>query len=225
MKKVPVISIWDDGLESDLKLIEILLKHNAFASFAICPSLHKTGRVANDARSTEYGKKVSLKELREFSPFEILNHSDTHKDLTALDYEDSKKEIEDGKNRLEDMFSTLIDGFVYPYGCGNKHCARILSETRHVFARTTRGWPKDDLIYHNSDPYLLHPTCKWNYPQLLSLIEKAKLCNGTIIFWGHTYEFKAIDDWDQITELYKMLSQNQDVSMKPASDLFRVKYV
>lgn len=196
-----VASMWDDGLVSDLKLIEILNKVGTTTTFAISPSKHKKSRSVNDLRGN-YGTSVNFRELKEFSNFEICNHTDNHMDLGKLSAEDTEREIVIGRKKLEDIFQKDINGFCYPYGVYTPTAIKILLRTSVLYARTTK-------FINQRNNLLLYPTCRWNEINISNL-EKI---NDNLIFWGHTYELQSVFDWNKITDIYKYITQCLDIKV------------
>lgn len=192
--------MWDDGLATDLKLIDILRKVGATAAFAISPSRHKKNRVENDVRGN-YGTLVSACELQEFKDFEICNHGDMHLDLGSLDYKKTELEILNGKKKLEDIFEKEISGFCYSYGVCTFIAKQILSG-KVKYARTTKN---ANGLRH---PLELHPTSRWRNIE----IEKTP-DNSEIIFWGHTYEFETKSDWEKVKNTYEYIVKNPNMKI------------
>jgi peptidoglycan/xylan/chitin deacetylase (PgdA/CDA1 family) len=190
--------MWDDGLVSDLRLLDVLRKLGVTAAFAIAPGRHGTHRVANDARGA-YGQLVARAELAEFADFEVCNHTNTHRDLSQLSSSDTYAEIVLGREKLEQIYQRSVPGFCYPYGVGTPLAQQVLRDTAAQYARTTQCEP------HWDDPLLLHPTAGWRDLTALSCA-----ASRTIVFWGHTYELQTPADWDQVTELYTLLAQSPD---------------
>lgn len=190
-----VASMWDDGLASDLRLIEILSKYDLTSCFAISPGRHQNFRVLNDSRG-DYGELVTLKELSYFEKFEICNHTLNHVNLINESKENVFNEIMYGQLMLEDIFGRLINGFCYPYGEYNQIAIDCLKNLNYQYARTTR--------YNGIDNLTLPVTCRWNDPNLFNYFEH----NKKTIFWGHTYEFKNENDWAKIEEIYKYLYEH-----------------
>ena len=195
--------MWDDGLVTDLKLIEILYKFNVTACFAISPSRHKKTRKKNDHRG-DYGEIVSLSELKEFSNFEICNHTNNHIDLNKVDRDVAYSEIMEGNKKLEDIFERKIKGFCYPYGVYTNASISILKEHNFLYARTTLK--KDNIVENN---LLLKTTGKWNEFELNELMNLDK----KIILWGHTYEIKNKKDWDRIEDMYYFFAKHPDIKI------------
>lgn len=186
-------TMWDDGLVTDLRLLEILRRLGLTATFALSPSRYKTTRSVNDCRG-DYGELVSLAELKEYADFEICNHGNTHADLGKLTPAETEMEITDGRRRLEDIFNRQIPGFCYPYGVHTETAIAVL-RTQAKYARTTHRGP-----FH--DPILMHTTGKWdiNIDTVINL-------PGVLILWGHTYELRTDKDWYKLTRMYETLAE------------------
>lgn len=193
--------MWDDGLVSDLKIIEIIKKLGVKSTFAISPSKHKKIRVTNDNRGN-YGTLVSIEELKEFKDFEICNHGDNHLDLSKINQKQTEEEIVNGKKKLEEIFSKQIDGFCYAYGVFTFFAKKALSSIGTKYARTTKQG------FSSKDRLLLHPTLKWNQFNSDKLI-----MNSNLILWGHTYEIETKKDWNDIKTMYEYMAQNPEIKI------------
>ena len=189
-----VAIVWDDGLVSDLELIDFLRKNKIKSSFALSPNVYKNIRTPNDYRNKIYGQRISKYEMKEFKGFEIINHTANHPDLQYCNYEKTLDEISIGKTMLEDIFQENIFGFCYPYGCTNDHTELIL-RNYHQFARTT----KQEKNFSPQNLFKLPVFGKWN--------EIESLQDFSII-WGHTYEIKSID---RIKKIYQKLQENSQI--------------
>ncbi len=64
------------------------------------------------------GAMMSEPELRELAAagWELGAHTMTHADLSTLDYEACRKEIEDGRDALERIAGVKVETFAYPFG-------------------------------------------------------------------------------------------------------------
>ena len=200
-----VATMWDDALVSDLKLIEILNELNITANFAISPGKHGKSRKINDNRG-DFGHNVSISELKEFSNFEISNHTMNHFDLTTISNEKMQKEINDGRKFLENFFEKKINGFCFPYGQHNKNIISFLKKQNYLYARTT-------LNKKSFDYFLVNPTSRWNDNSIEFLIKKAEKNNDNLVFWGHTYEIRNSSDWERVKNLYLLLKNNPKIKI------------
>ncbi|WP_299691162.1 polysaccharide deacetylase family protein, partial [uncultured Vibrio sp.] len=112
-----VLQCWDDGVVSDIRLIEILKKYNATATFNLC--IGKNGEDREVVGQFEEVDIVSLKrsELYDlYKDFDVANHSLTHPFLSSLSYEEVHHEVAQNKAQLETVFHREIKGFCYPFG-------------------------------------------------------------------------------------------------------------
>lgn len=200
---IPVATMWDDGLVTDLRLIELLHKLGATANFAIAPGRHGE-RKPNDERGP-YGTLVSASELKHFAPFEISNHTLNHVELPKLSPSEMEREVGDGRKMLEDIFQRHIDGFCYPYGEYNRVAVELLRRDKYAYARTTRTMKSSDCL-------TLHPDGKWgDYEALLNPA-------GTVL-WGHTYELTDETKWDAVRRMYEALTQDPRVKLVTFTEL------
>lgn len=195
--------MWDDGLATDLKVMEIARKYNLTSNFALSFARHSNVRIANDARG-DYGELVSLSELRHFSDFEISNHTANHTELTSVSIEAAQAEIDEGQKGLQDFFGREIRGFCYPYGQYNSSIVALLKDRNYLYARTTK---RSD----NFNPLMLNPTCKWH--------ESSE--DQFVVLWGHSYE---IENWQKLDELYRNLSQDDQIKVIAFDDMVRRKH-
>lgn len=193
-------TMWDDGLVTDLKLLDLLRDLSLTANFAISPNRHGFHRVLNDYRNSSYGKLVSKSELKEFKDFEISNHTANHKDLTKLNCNEIKVEISDGKKLLEDIFERNVDGFCYPYGCYDNSISNFVMHSGHGYARTTKENFRFSCI---KNPYQIITSCRWNSYSKINFVD-----GRTYIFWGHSYE---ICDWLQVKNFYEFIKNSTNV--------------
>lgn len=199
---ISVAVMWDDGLTSDLRLIDLLRRLEVTSTFAISPAKHKKNRSVNDSRG-DYGTLVSKSELKEFADFEICNHTNNHLDLGRLDLKETRLEIDEGRKNLEDIFGREINGFCYPYGVYTPAAIQVLREQGAAYARTTKA--------SNSfqDHLLLHPTGRWNEINLDAIGNEVK----KLIVWGHTYELRTEMDWKSITDFYEKLAKSDNFNL------------
>lgn len=195
-------TMWDDGLVDDFKIMEIVSKYNATTAFALSPSRYNTHRTFNDPRG-DYGTLVSKKELKNYSNFEVCNHTDNHPDFNKIGFKETEKEIIDGKNKLQEIFGREINGFCYPYGSVTKESISVLKNLNISYARTTFSGSQTDRMQ-------LKPDAKWNIKNLIQVIEsKPKI----LILWGHSYEIKTAKDWESVKETYHILSNHENVKI------------
>jgi peptidoglycan/xylan/chitin deacetylase (PgdA/CDA1 family) len=200
--------MWDDGLVTDFRLMEMLRELKAPAAFALNPARYGASRQLNNP-NPQFGQIISAAELREYSDFEIVNHTARHIDLTKLSLAGAEQEITEGRTRLEDVFQRDVSGFCYPFGKHNARLADILRRHLYLYGRTCQHTDKKK----NVDPLMLYASAKWDNHNFDSLIERTRQDRDGLIFWGHTYEMKEEKDWQKVRKLYEWLLTDPRVKL------------
>lgn len=213
---ITMATMWDDGLVSDLILMDFLRKVNGTAAFAISPGRHAAARVPNDTRGN-YGTLVSVSELLEFADFEICNHTLNHRDVTKCSPSELEYELTAGRSLLEDTFQRNIDGFCYPYGANSPEAVQALLRQNCRYARTTK-----QTTIKNSNPLLLPVTAKWDV-DIDTLLREAD-CEKSIILWGHTYELSDESKWSKVQYMYSRALSDPLVKLVSFNELMEYFY-
>ena len=142
-KKVIITTSWDDGGLLDVKLSELLIKHGIPATFYF--------PISNNER-----KCIDREKMREMAEtFDIGAHTLSHVDLTKLSPQQIRREVYEGKKRLEEIVKREVQMFCYPYGSYNANVVNIIKRAGFIGARTTRYF--DTTI---NDPFTFGTTLK-----------------------------------------------------------------
>jgi len=116
----------DDGHPSDLKVAELLAKHDLHGTFYI-PIKNREGyAVLPRAQLAELGRS-----------FEIGSHTYDHCYLGEVDIWEAYFQIAQGKKELEDMIGKEVTGFCYPGGKYAKRDIDLVKACGFRYARTT----------------------------------------------------------------------------------------
>ncbi|MBK8183639.1 MAG: polysaccharide deacetylase family protein [Candidatus Competibacteraceae bacterium] len=193
-----VTQSWDDGIVDDVKLVELLLRYRATATFNLNPGLHQPQRTF----SWRYGEKEVWRLGRDelaavYAGFEIANHSLTHPNLTDLSPVDLAREVGDSRRLLQDWFQQPARGFCYPFGTFNPAVKEAVRAAGHGYARTV---VESDNLLLSADPLELSVSCRFNDPAFWSRYEQAKASDGVFLFWGHSYELVHEAMWADLEQ-------------------------
>lgn len=213
LRKAVTLS-YDDGVEQDIRLMEIFDKHGLKATFNLnsglyAPEGHVWPKGQVHRRLTEEGVRA----LYCGSGHEVAVHTLTHPDLTALTQVEMIHEIYADRANLEKLTGSLVRGAAYPFGtysdavvdalraCGIVYCRTV--ESSHDFS-IPRDWLR------------LKPTCHHADPQLMALTERflkesASWTSRMFYLWGHAYEFEGADNWDLIERWADTISGRCDI--------------
>lgn len=184
-QKMKIVQCWDDGVTADIRVIDILRRHGAKATFNLNAGLHQEERKFSWVFKDTEVWKLGWNEMRSvYEGFTIANHSLTHPHLTKIPINEARQEIVEGRDRLQQFFQQPVLGFAYPFGSYDKTVMELVGEAGHIYARTTRYAENPFPV---EDPMAFHSCCHFLAPDFWSKFEKARE-GGIFYFWGHSYE-------------------------------------
>lgn len=205
---------YDDGVQQDVRLIEIMRKNGVKGTFNIGAGLFaEEGTVYPEG---QVHRRMTLSECLkayEGDDIEVAIHGYTHPFLESLPTPVAVTEIINDRKGLEDAFHTIIRGMAYPFGTYSNDVVDILRLCGIAYSRTVEAhlnfsMPKDWLR--------LGATCHHNHPMLMELSEK--FVNGKVerdpwlfYLWGHAYEFEGANNWHVIEEFLSHIGNREDV--------------
>lgn len=205
---------YDDGVEQDIKLVEIMNKHGLKGTFNLNSGLYaEEGTVYPKGR---IHRRMTEKQVRETfinSGQEIAVHSLTHPFLEQLPINMVVSEIIKDRENLEKQFGTIIRGMAYPFGTFNDNVVAALKTCGIVYARTVLH--TNDFGVPN-DWMRLTATCHHNSHELNELTRKFvsdKVSRGPYMFylWGHSYEFEENNNWNVIEDFANYVGCREDI--------------
>jgi len=215
-----VVQCWDDGVNDDIRLTDILREHGAKASFNLNPTTHQAER--HGGFSEKWKKpiqRLSRGELTSvYAGFTIANHSMTHPWPTRIPLEQWRVEVFDARKELQDWFQQPILGFAYPFGDVDDATAEVVCEAGHVYARTTKNATP---CFPVADPMKFQADCHFHSPAFWELYEKAKISGcGVFYFWGHSFEICTETEWAAFDAQIARISADPAAKWAELPDLF-----
>ncbi|MDF3129660.1 polysaccharide deacetylase family protein [Kiritimatiellaeota bacterium B1221] len=214
-----VVQCWDDGITADIRLIEILRKYNATATFNLNAARHSPQRKPGwEYKGTQVTALGGDELVSVYEGFTIANHSLNHPHLEAIPVEEARYEISENRKQLQDIFQQPIDGFAYPYGTYNDAVKELLKEEGHVYGRTVKN--ALPTLPAPEGPFAFHPTCKFNAEDFQEKFEQAKTQGGVFYFWGHSYELITEKMWEDFDACIAGISADPDCEWVEICDLF-----
>ncbi|MBK8335639.1 MAG: polysaccharide deacetylase family protein [Sterolibacteriaceae bacterium] len=209
-------SSWDDGHPLDMRLGDLLAKHEFPATFYVPLS------------NCEGLPVLSAEQVRGLgAAFEIGSHTLDHRYLNTVDEGEARRQIMDGKNKLEDILGYGVRGFCYPGGRFSAEHRRFTVETGFAYARTTvnffRTVPDDRYRMPTTIQFYPHPRMayvrnylsKGNWPirsglfsvavrptgmidRMRAMVDYVCRNGGVFHLWGHSWELDTFDGWQQL---------------------------
>ncbi len=197
-KRVTVTLSFDDGRQSDRKLVEIFNSLGLRATWNLNSGLLDT---PSHLSSTEL---VSL-----FENHEVAAHSVSHPCLDDLDAPQMWAELFNDKCALEDALGEPVRGLAYPYG---DYSARVIETIRPLGFAYARTCDNNAKPFPWNEPLAWPTTCYQNandsWPDEFS---RRYTADESFCFfvWGHAWEFE--NDWKRATRLYSRVAGLPDV--------------
>jgi len=212
-----VVQCWDDGVTTDVRLVDILRRHGAKAAFNLNDGLHVKHRSVSFVYEGTEVRRLGREERRDvYDGFTIANHSLTHPRLDQMPVEAARREIVEGRERLQQFFGQPVPGFAYPFGSYGEAVVTLVREAGHVYGRTDRD---ADGPFPPETPLLFHPNCHFLAPDLWSRYENARE-SGVFYFWGHSYEMTTEAMWNAFETMIGRIGADPDSRWGDLADLF-----
>ena len=209
---------WDDGVVDDIRLIEILRRHDATASFNLNYATHPPQRTSGWKYKNKEVVRLAMPELKDvYNGFLIANHSLTHPHLEQIAPEDALREIQEGRAKLEQHFGYVITGFAYPFGTFNAQVQEMIRDTGHVYARTCHNVAD---AFPPEDATAFHPNCHFLAPDFWERFAHVAANDGVFYFWGHSYEIMDEDGWQNFESKIARMTAQPGAQWVDLPDLF-----
>lgn len=202
---------YDDGIEQDRRLIDLLDQYGLRATFNLNPG--KQRETDTFIKSGITVRHINLRELPQvYEHHEVAGHTQTHAHLEQLEEADIREEIVRCQDGLAQLFGREIPGMAYPYGTYDDRVVRIAQEAGILYARTcieTEGFAQPiDLLR-------LETTCRHANPAFLSLAEAFAESRAEapqlFYLWGHSYEFDETESWPLMEAFCKIIAGKDDI--------------
>ncbi len=213
-KEKAVTLSYDDGVEYDTKLIEIMTKYGLKGTFNLNSEMMESAPYRH--------RRLSPAECRALYPtagMEVAVHGAKHLDLLQLDDGAVIREVSTDRDKLEQLFGTMVRGMAYAYGTFNDHVADLVGSCGIVYSRSCFATEKFGLP---TNWLQLPPTCHHAHPRLMELAEEflqMDVNNAHAVWrkpqlfylWGHSYEFHDNDNWHIIEDFCKLVGRNDSI--------------
>ena len=212
---------YDDGVRSDIRLVEIFDKYGIKGTFNLnLPLCDDEGR---HIRLTEQ----EMLSLFQNSPHEVALHGARHIFLDKVPLPQAVNEVLENRLWLEEKFNRIITGMAYAYNGYNEAVIAALRNLGVTYARTTEATHSFSL----PQSWLrLNPTCHHNDPLFCVLADK--FISGSLLgapkhrepwlfyVWGHSFEFDDNDNWHIIEDFCNRISKQKDIWLATNGEIY-----
>lgn len=214
-KKALTLS-YDDNVEQDFKLIEIMTKYGLKGTFNMNSGCFaQEDNVYEEGRIHRPMKKSQAADLYIKNGMEVAVHGLTHPWPNRIPNNLWTFEIAEDRKNLEEIFGVIVRGCAYPFGCFTDDNVNILRYNGIAYARTVHSTHNFEIP---QDWLRLDPTCHHDDEQLFDLAKKfveedVQPWQAPWLFylWGHSYEFEANNNWERIERFAGEVSGRDDI--------------
>ncbi len=200
---------YDDGVDADIRLIEIFKKNGLKGTFNLNGGL-MTGEQGKNARRLS---EDECKEVYADPDVEVACHAYTHPHLEKCDPAVALHEIVTDRLKLEKLFGCEVHGMAYPFGTYSNTVLDACRMAGIYYSRSVKSTLSFDLP---TEWLTWHPTCHHVNSEIFNLADK--FLNETpkgnpwlFYVWGHAYEFDQRNDWDRMEQFCEKVGGHDDV--------------
>lgn len=212
---------YDDGVEQDIRLMEILDRHGIKCTFNLNSGIYsQEGTVHKNIHKRMSRSQITAAYTN--SGHEVAVHAYNHPYLEQLPTASVAYEIVKDRETLEEQFGTIVRGMAYPYGTYSDDVVETLRLCGIVYARTVISTEKFNMP---TDWLRLPATCHHKNPRLMELARKfvelrADRAPQMFYLWGHSYEFDGDNNWNVIEEFAEYIGGKDDIWYATNIDIY-----
>lgn len=217
-KKKAITFSYDDGVVQDRRLIELLDKYGLKATFNLNSEWFGKQHVFQANGKDFEHIKIEQHEVRElYKNHEVAVHTLTHPKLPSLPDEEVIRQVEEDRLNLSKIVGYEVIGMAYPGGGVNHddRTAKLIREHTGVqYARTIECNGsfelEQDMFKFKPSAHHLEPDGK-TYKLCKQFVEMQVDKPQLLYIWGHSYEMDFGDRWDELEEIFKLISGREDI--------------
>ncbi|MCL2003515.1 MAG: polysaccharide deacetylase family protein, partial [Oscillospiraceae bacterium] len=191
---------YDDGVQSDKRLVEIFNRYGIKGTFHLNAGLF----------GLESWQRLPESDIKKtYKGHEISAHGYTHQSLASIPDEGIISEIMRDREKLEEITGQPIRGMSYAMGSVSSHVVDVLHTLGMEYGRVVPttgefGLPDDFMMWHG--------TCHHN-DNLLAYADKflSQPWFQLMYVWGHSYEFDNDKNWNLMEEFCEKVSGRNDI--------------
>lgn len=213
-RKKAVTLSYDDGVEQDVQLIDIMEEHGLKGTFNLNSACYaEEGTVYPEGTIHRRMTKQQVSDLYRREGIEVAVHGAIHPFLEQLPINLCTKDLLNDRENLEEQFETIVRGMAYPYGTYNNQVVECMKSVGIVYSRTVHSTHN---FYMPTDWMRLNATCHHNDPKLMELAHQFiddENHNAPWMFylWGHSYEFEQNNNWEVMEEFASYVGGREEV--------------
>ncbi len=213
---------YDDGVDQDIRLIEIFNRHGLKGTFNLNSGLYTPeGTVYEKGQIIRRMTEAQVTELYSHGGHEVACHGATHGYLDSLPPSAMAGEILNDRIALEKQFGRIIRGHAYAYGVYNEESLACLKTCGIVYSRKVGNSESFSMPQNWLE---LVPTCHHKNKRLMELGEKFVTSKERrplfFMVWGHSYEFERDDNWEVMEKFAEFIGGKEDIWYATTGEIY-----
>jgi peptidoglycan/xylan/chitin deacetylase (PgdA/CDA1 family) len=214
---------YDDGVLQDIRFVELLNKYGLKGTFNLNSQLmeqefewiHESGMAV---------RRLNPQAVRHlYDGHEIASHTLTHPYMSDKTKQQLLWEIGEDRRRLEEFFGREVVGFAVPFHYYSDTIADCVKQCGFEYGRMseeTRNYsPWQDSYFWCCGIFHLAPELDAYLDGFFATDAELALCQIV----GHSYDLDAADLWGKMEEIFRRISENQDIV--PMTHIEIVRYI
>lgn len=202
---------YDDGVLQDERFVKLLNKYNLKGTFNLNSQLmaeefrwiHENGMVIK--------RLSSCKVIELYSNHEVASHTLTHPYMHDMDENEIMYQLGQDKYNLEQLFGREISGFAVPFSYFSPLISECAKKCGFEYARCSDESysyiPPENYFWWTAGAFHLNP--KWRQFAEIFFTTDCQLALCQIV--GHSYDLDAENMWDEMENLFKRISESNDI--------------
>ena len=218
-----VVQCWDDGVVDDIRLVEILRKYHARATFNLNPGVGAPDKAVTTwtYQGTYPVYRLARNDWRSlYDGFCVASHGMRHQRPDECELAVFMADAVDARKYLEDLFQRECPGYAWPCGATTPESVAAMKEAGFAYGRTTRY---TDHVTGYADPLMLNTNCHFLDPDFEAKLTAAKERGEEFFyFWGHAYETVGDEAiWNLLESRIAAVTNDPELQWADVIDIFR----
>lgn len=214
---------YDDGVEQDVRFVQLLNKYGLKGTFNLNSGLMK--------QEYEWVHEcgMTIKRLPEsavvnlYQGHEVASHTSTHPYMHELNEHQIMHEMHADRNQLKKLFGVDVSGFAVPFMYYSELIAYCAKNAGFEYARCSEksnGYAvAEDFYWWRGGKFHWDEDLEDYVDGFLKTGEELAICQIV----GHSYDLDVYDMWDRMEEIMKAVSE--DPAVWPATHIELVRYL
>ncbi len=202
---------YDDGITQDVRLVELLNKYGLKGTFNLNSELMKNGFEWTHETGLVIKRLAPEVVVDLYKGHEVASHTLTHPYMSELSEDEIMYQMGQDKKNLEELFQREIYGFAVPFDYYSDLIAKCAEMCGFSYARTSEERysyvPPKENFYWAAGAFHIMPKFAEFVDGFFETEEELALCQIV----GHSYDLDTEQMWEQIEEVLKRVTEDEDV--------------